>query len=128
MVNPNFSGLFSGFKIEVMSGDSSIVSEKVEFLGNVNILTGLLAVSYQSDNTFKWAKEAKYALLINLVNKVDSFGKLYITLSNAWTFNFKTCTLVSGFIPKATGEAITCKYVENMYQFVIENFESISSE
>ncbi len=40
MVNPLYSGTFSGFKIEVMDGDSPIILEKVEFLGNIIILPG----------------------------------------------------------------------------------------
>lgn len=31
MVNPNFSGDFNGFKIEIMNGDSSVILEKVEY-------------------------------------------------------------------------------------------------
>ena len=42
MVNPNFSGDFEGFKIEIMNGDSSIILEKIEFTGTLTILPGEL--------------------------------------------------------------------------------------
>lgn len=42
MVNPNISGTFSGFMIEILNGDSSIVLEKYSFAGNVLISPGEL--------------------------------------------------------------------------------------
>ena len=54
MVNPNFSGDFKGFKIEIMDGDSSIILEKIEFLGTVTVLPGELVATYEADAAFKW--------------------------------------------------------------------------
>ena len=46
MINPDFSGFLNGFTIEVLDGDSSIVLEKVDFPGNVEILPGELTAIY----------------------------------------------------------------------------------
>lgn len=37
MVNPNFSGIMQGFKIEILEGSSSVVLESVAFPGNIEI-------------------------------------------------------------------------------------------
>lgn len=46
MVNPGYSGTFSGFTIEVMDGDTSIVKERIVFNGNILITTGLPLISF----------------------------------------------------------------------------------
>lgn len=49
MVNPDFSGDFNGFKIEIMDGDSSVILEKVEyptFGDTVTVQPGDLVATY----------------------------------------------------------------------------------
>lgn len=50
MVNPSYSGLFKGFTVEILDGDSSIVLEKIDFSGDVYIYPGLLSVNYTSSD------------------------------------------------------------------------------
>lgn len=87
MVNPNFEGDFSGFKIEIMDGDSSIILEKVEypaFSDTITILPGLLDASYTRDAAFKLGN-ITYGFAINLVNEVDNNGRLYVNFTNDWS-------------------------------------------
>jgi len=70
IVNPNFSGDFEGFKIEIMDGDSSVILEKIEFPGTVTVLPGLLTSTYKAEAAFKWGY-IDYGFEINVVNKVD---------------------------------------------------------
>ncbi len=56
MVNPAFSGIFSGFEIEILEGDSTIVLEKAVFQGNVEIFPGELTVTEKAGNYFKWER------------------------------------------------------------------------
>ncbi len=42
MVNPSYSGTFQGFTVEILDGDSSIILEKKDFLGNILIYPGEL--------------------------------------------------------------------------------------
>ena len=54
MVNPAYSGAFSGFGVQIMSGlQSTVIAEKGTFAGNITISPGALSVTYQASNNFK---------------------------------------------------------------------------
>ncbi len=74
MVNPNYSGSFSGFKVEVMQGNSVVISEKATFVGSLSIQPGTLQVSYSANNSFKLSPHTVSLFYINLINPVDSNG------------------------------------------------------
>ena len=93
MVNPDFSGNFEGFKIEIMDGDSSVILEKIDhpaFSDVINILPGLLVATYETEFPFKWGN-LEYGFAINLINKVDSNGRLYVNFTNSWIIENDDC-------------------------------------
>lgn len=98
MVNPDFKGAFDGFKIEIMDGDSSIILEKIEyptFSDSITILPGELSATYYAEEPFKLGT-LDYGFQINLVNKVDSNGRLYLNFTSDWTMIDETCEIISG--------------------------------
>ena len=97
MVNPHFSGIFEGFKIELMEGDSSIIRESISFSGNVEIYPGKLLISYESLDNFKWAQE-NYIFKINLINPVYSTGRIFLNFTQDWFLSNPNCTIISGFM------------------------------
>ena len=54
-MNPLYSGILTGFKIEILDGTSSRILEKIYFNGNVLITPGILAVSVDRPNDYKLA-------------------------------------------------------------------------
>ncbi|EGR31412.1 hypothetical protein IMG5_110280 [Ichthyophthirius multifiliis] len=125
MINPDFSGIMQGFKIEVLELDSSLVLEKVEFGGNIQIEPGIMKISYISSDSFKWSKSL-YSFFINLVNPVGSNDRLYLNFTNEWKLNAKNCTIVNGFEQKKN-EMIYCYLIPEANAYRIENFEKIDS-
>jgi len=77
MVNPPFSGKFKNFIIEIFDGNSPIVVEKYVISSEIEIFSGDLLVELIPSNLFRLSG-AKYGFNINLINKVDSNGKLII--------------------------------------------------
>lgn len=47
MVNPNYSGVFSEFSIEIMDGDSSVIKEKIDFIKAITVDPGTLQYVYE---------------------------------------------------------------------------------
>lgn len=50
MKNPDFSGIMSGFIIEILQSRSTVVLEKIEFPGDIIISPGEAAISYISSD------------------------------------------------------------------------------
>lgn len=126
LVNPGYSGLFNGFKIEIMDGDSSIVLEEKSFDGGITINTGDLIASVLQDDKFR-ISNTKYAFFINLVNPVDENGKLFINFTSAWTLNTENCTIITGVNEKSEYDLPRCYLIDDSYSFVIDNFQLIDS-
>lgn len=73
MLNPSYSGTFSGFKIEIMQSDSSVILEKYEIVDGVEIDPGNLTVKISQENKFRLSSN-RYTFFINLVNPVYQSG------------------------------------------------------
>lgn len=126
MVNPDYSGILQGFLIEVMDSDTSIIKEKIEFAGNVQILPGVLNASYESENNYKRAT-AKYAFFVNLVNRVEKTGRLYINFTNDWTLAEQNCSIIQGFTSLENNGPVQCRLIPNANAYVIDNFAYVDS-
>ncbi|KAL4456526.1 hypothetical protein ABPG74_000633 [Tetrahymena malaccensis] len=130
MVNPYYSGFMQGFAVEVLQGNSTIVLEKAYFPGNIEIYPGLLNITYQGNDNFKLSNTT-YAFFINLVNPVDSSGKLYINFTKDWYLFSPNCTVISGFKLKtiftSPDPQIRCMLLPQQNSYLIENFQSIDS-
>lgn len=75
---------------------------------------------------FKYSNTS-YTFFINLVNRVENYGKLYINFTNDWNFYYDNCTILGGVNAKSDGSEVSCRYIKNRYAWVIDNFEYLDS-
>lgn len=125
MVNPTYSGEFSGFKIEIMDSDSSVILEEFEISDGVKIEPGNLTARVDQENCFRSSRN-KYTFFINLANPVFRSGQLFIQFNGSWSFQRSNCSVISGVNAIDVYTEPTCYLTANT-TFVLENFEYIDS-
>ncbi|EAR88803.2 hypothetical protein TTHERM_00262990 (macronuclear) [Tetrahymena thermophila SB210] len=125
MVNPSFSSIMQGFKIEILEGLSSIVLESVTFPGNIEILPGNLKATYVSDDQFKWST-TNYYFFVNLINPVYLGDRLYFNFTSDWNIFQPNCTIINGFIAPF-GQKVRCQRIQDQNSYMIDNFVQIDN-
>ncbi|KAL4505423.1 hypothetical protein ABPG72_002485 [Tetrahymena utriculariae] len=125
MVNPSFSSIMQGFKIEILEGLSSIVLESVTFPGNIEILPGNLKATYVSDDQFKWST-TNYYFFVNLINPVYLGDRLYFNFTSDWNIFQPNCTIINGFTAPF-GQKVRCQRIQDQNSYMIDNFVQIDN-
>jgi hypothetical protein len=85
-----------------------------------------LEPTYEAEAAFKWGY-LDYGFKINIVNKVNEHGRLYLNFTDDWGYNSETCKIISGFNEHADRN-VTCTLLDGLNSYRIENFKSIGPE
>lgn len=100
-----------------------------------------MSVVAYGGNNYK-GSNTTYSFKINIINNLQSTGRIYVNFTSDWNLYSKNCTINSGIVPKPNGtniyilfilifflikliyskEQISCWLVLGRYSYVIENF------
>lgn len=97
VVSPPFSGIQRGFTIEVLQGTSPVVLQTISFNGDIYIPPGTPSFTVNPNILFK-AAYATYTFTINLANRVDQNGALFLNFTSDWTLYSSNCSIKQGGI------------------------------
>jgi len=99
IVNPRFSGVYEGFYLEIIEGNSSNVVEKVSLSDKVLIEPGLMKAQVRQSNSFT-DQTSFYRFDINLKNGLLMNEELHIQLPPEFTSMDEKCYLQGSFHSK----------------------------
>ena len=83
--------------MELLSGTSAKVLEKVSFNSEIQITPGLPTVSVDRPNDYK-ASNTTYRFLINFVNNVEGPARVYLNFTEDWELYATNCTVWRGVV------------------------------
>lgn len=95
---PIASGVFSGFKLEILDRETPKILENIIFDGGLEISTNGLNIQLIRENTFKF-QNITYTFRVILKNTLDRASLFYLNFTTDWTLYKDNCTVITGISP-----------------------------
>lgn len=130
ILNPNYAGTFgnsnSGFIIELLSKNTTIVLEELFVQMTVTIQSGTMRGSISQANNFKVA-DVVYTFYLNLLNSLDSTNFINIRFDNTWILYENMCSVINGITLSPNSKLVCKNYTLGAYTYLkINGFVSAS--
>jgi hypothetical protein len=97
---PIASGMFSGFKLEILEQETPKVLESLIFDGGLEINVNSLSIQLIRENTFKF-QNITYTFRVALKNTLDKTSSFYLNFTTDWNLYKDNCTVITGISPSS---------------------------
>lgn len=96
--SPGSSGVFSGFKLEILEKETPKVLESISFDGGLDIKVNALNIELIRENMFKF-QNISYTFKVTLKNTLDKNSFFYLNFTTDWILYKDNCTVITGISP-----------------------------